>query len=181
MKIYTKTGDDGTTSLFNGKRVAKDDLRINAYGTIDELNAIIGTAISFETDPKLLSDLNNISFLLFKLGTDLATPTFPLPKFEVTRISANEVTYLETLIDEYTAQLPPLKNFILPSGTHSAALLHLARTVARRAERLIVVLQKNTDIGNYILQFINRLSDYLFTASRYSNFKSGKDETIIKF
>ncbi len=181
MKIYTKTGDDGTTGLFNGERVRKDNLRISTYGTIDELNSIIGVAISFEKSERLADDLNTISNLLFKLGTDLATPLEPAPKFPIKRITEEEIIFLENLIDNYNEDLPPLRNFILPGGAHSAAFLQQARTVARRAERAIVSLQNENDIGPFIVKFVNRLSDYLFTAARLSNKLSGQDDMIANF
>jgi cob(I)alamin adenosyltransferase len=181
MKIYTKTGDDGTTGLFNGERVRKDNLRISSYGTIDELNTIIGIAISFEKSERLSNDLTIISNMLFRLGTDLATPLNPEPKFPIKRITEDEVIFLENLIDDYNNELPPLKQFILPGGVHSAAFLQQARTVARRAERSIVSLESEIDIGPFIVKFVNRLSDYLFTAARLSNKLSGQADIIANF
>jgi cob(I)alamin adenosyltransferase len=172
MKIYTKTGDDGTTGLINGQRVNKYSLRVESYGTIDELNSIIGLArtnCEFET---LSVALKSISNSLFNLGSDLATPLNPPPKFEVIRLKSENITYLENLIDNYTDQLPPLRNFILPGGTLCASYLHQARTVCRRAERLIVRLAAEEKIGDNIVIYINRLSDYLFTAARFANFLS---------
>lgn len=172
MKIYTKTGDDGTTGLFNGQRVDKFALRVESYGTIDELNSIIGLAYSSCEHPDLANSLKIISNTLFNVGSDLATPLNPPPKFEVIRLKDENITFLEKLIDDHTEQLPPLRNFILPGGTMCAAFLHQARTVCRRAERLIVRLSREDIIGSNIIVYINRLSDYLFTAARYANHRS---------
>lgn len=169
MKIYTKTGDDGTTGLFNGKRVFKYDLRVETYGTIDELNSIIGLANACNMPEEIAKDLAKLSNLLFVLGTDLATPLEPEPKFKVDRISQDDVLFIETLIDKYVENLPELKSFILPGGSEPAARLHLARTVARRAERLAVQLSRHELVSRELLLFLNRISDYLFTAARYAN------------
>jgi len=178
MKIYTKTGDDGSTGLFNGQRVAKHSIRVESYGTVDELNSIIGLSRAFCKNNEISVPLLKISNLLFNLGSDLATPYNPPPKFEVQRLKAESITYLENLIDEYTNNLPPLKNFILPGGSVAAAYLHNARTVCRRAERLIVNLSQTEDIGSIVVIFINRLSDYLFTAARYENYLSGVNDIL---
>lgn len=169
MKIYTKTGDDGTTGLFNGERVSKYNLRVEAYGTVDELNSIIGLSRTVCDNDTLSDTLKNISNMLFNLGSDLATPYNPPPKFAVIRLNPENITFLENLIDEYTDELPPLRNFILPGGSLCSAYLHHARTVCRRAERLIVRLSETDEIGNNVVIFINRLSDYLFTAARMAN------------
>jgi cob(I)alamin adenosyltransferase len=153
MKIYTKTGDDGTTGLFGGRRVTKYSLRIDAYGTVDELNA-----------------------LLFTVGSDLATPQDASVKSSVPSVTEDHVAQLEKWIDSYEEQLPALKNFILPGGSQAGAHLHLARTVCRRAERNIVALKQEEDINPTVLRFINRLSDYLFVAARYANAKLGFDD-----
>jgi cob(I)alamin adenosyltransferase len=179
MKIYTKTGDKGNTSLFNGDRVSKTSLRIETYGTIDELNSIIGISISFCDNNSVKDDLLNICNLLFTAGTDLATPYNSNINNNIIRINQSHINLLENLIDKHTNELPELKQFILPTGNKCAAFLHQARTVCRRAERLAIQLLNEEDIGNYIIIFLNRLSDYLFTAARYSNFKD-KVEDIIK-
>ncbi len=168
-KIYTKTGDDGTTGLFGGQRVAKHSLRIETYGTVDELNSVIGLALTAVLPEDLKENLEDISLLLFTAGADLATPLEPAPKFDIPRLTADNVAWLETLIDAYSAELPPLKNFILPGGSPCAAYLHLARTVCRRAERSATALVKEENIGEIPIKFLNRLSDYLFTAARYAN------------
>ena len=170
MKIYTKTGDDGTTGLFNGQRVSKNALRVNVYGTVDELNSIIGIITTLpDLPPKLKTAMNIINNLLFNLGSDLATPLNPTPKFEVPRIKNENIIWLESLIDKYDTELQPLRNFILPGGTMSSAFLQNARTVCRRAERLAVELSGEEFLGDYAIKFLNRLSDYLFTAARYAN------------
>ena len=170
MKIYTKTGDKGSTSLFNGARVSKNALRVNCYGTIDEMNSIVGLAITFSPENDLKSDLINLSLTLFNLGSDLATPLNPAPKFEPPRMTDEDIQKLEHLIDRYTELLPPLKSFILPGGSQTAAFLHQARTVCRRAERLMVELSASEQLSEFTMIFVNRLSDYLFTAARYSNY-----------
>lgn len=174
-RIYTKTGDSGTTGLFGGTRVSKDHLRIETYGTVDELNAIIGIALSNDVSmsSSLREELTDISALLFTLGADLATPIDPPPVYAIPRVEEQHITWLETMIDAYDTQLEPLKNFILPGGTVGAAHLHHARTVCRRAERIAVSLAHSEDIGAYAVKFLNRLSDYLFTAARYANFSAG--------
>lgn len=178
MKIYTKTGDKGETSLFTGLRVAKDSLRVDTYGSVDELNSIIGIARSFQPKEPLAEDLERISNLLFIAGSDFATPLEPMPKFEITRISANHFEWLESRIDEYDKILPPLKEFILPGGAKTAAFLHQARTVCRRAERLAVSLAREANLGEHLVIFFNRLSDYLFTAARLANLLDGIDDKI---
>lgn len=176
MKIYTKTGDKGSTSLFNGSRVLKSELRVETYGTVDELNAIIGLVIAHDVPKLLEEDLLKISRWLFNLGSDLATPLDS--KINIERIKQEYIDFLEKKIDEYTIKLPKLNNFILPGGSKPAAFLHQARTVCRRAERLAVSLSEKEKIGELPVIFLNRLSDYLFTAARYANYLSGMNETI---
>lgn len=173
MKIYTKTGDKGETSLFGGKRVLKDDPRLNAYGTVDELNSILGlTAIEVQTG-ELKSIIKSIQNDLFTLGSDLATPMEKENKnFVIPRIDEKFSLRLESLIDKFDSQLPGLKNFILPGGSGGAGYLHLARTVCRRAEREVVTLSKVIDIGPHIIVYLNRLSDLLFILARFENYSS---------
>lgn len=180
MKIYTKTGDDGTTGLFNGVRVPKNDLRVECYGTIDELNSLIGVCYSMETNEELRNDLEKVMHILFRLATDLATPSSPAPLFPIQRINEEDIIYLENQIDKYDNELSPLRNFIYPTGTYSSSFLQLARTVARRGERLIISLIEKGDVNLVIVKFVNRLSDYLFTAARFSNLKAGVEEKILK-
>lgn len=178
-KIYTKTGDDGTTGLFGGDRVPKYHLRIEAYGTLDELNSLIGVVLALDnaSNNALPSDmhttLTDISALLFTAGADLATPLNPPPAYPIPRIEAQHTEFLERCIDLYEQELEPLKAFILPTGTPAAAYLHLARTVCRRAERLAVHLAQEDNIGDEMLKFLNRLSDYCFTAARLANKRAG--------
>ncbi len=176
MKIYTKTGDGGTTSLHTGKRVSKTSIRVEAYGAVDEMNSIVGLALAFDPAEEVANDLKKISATLFSLGSDLATPLEPKPKFEPTRIGEAEIEFLEKRIDYYTEILPELKNFILPGGSKPAAFLHQARTVCRRAERATIRLAAEESVGEFAVKYLNRLSDYFFTAARAANFYGGKDE-----
>lgn len=175
MKIYTKTGDDGTTSLYGGARVSKSDPRIDCYGTVDELNCVIGLAASHGPDHPLGSLMGRLQTLLFVLGADLATP--PERTGRIERITESDVAQLEAWIDELDADLPPLRHFILPGGTVVAATLHLARTVCRRAERQLVQARLEQDFSDQALLFLNRLSDLLFVMARFSNHASRHPDT----
>lgn len=168
MKIYTKTGDTGTTSLFSGGRVPKTHLRVEAYGTVDELNSHLGVARAHQPSTQTDLWLERVQNQLFHLGADLATPLDAKAEW-VVRMDNATITWLETSIDQMTAELPALKNFILPGGTLAAAQLHIARTVCRRAERLVVDLQAQEPLGDYALPYLNRLSDWLFTLARWEN------------
>lgn len=168
MKIYTRTGDRGDTSLFGGQRVPKDALRIEAYGTADELNSVIGMVRADNAEPALDATLERVQDELFVLGADLATPR-SLEKKGVRRITRTEADRLEREIDTFEAGLKPLKSFILPGGSPVAARMHFARTVCRRAERIVVRLSRNEDIGDDIIIYLNRLSDLLFVLARYAN------------
>jgi len=180
-RIYTRTGDDGTTALGTGERRSKADTRIEAYGTVDETNAAIGLARLFtvDEDGEVDAMLGRIQNDLFDLGADLCTPEAGAKEITWTplRIIATQVGRLETEIDAMNAALPALKSFVLPGGTPGAAYLHLARTVCRRAERLMVALAENPeeDVSSEALRYINRLSDHLFVASRYLNAKNAND------
>ncbi len=179
MKIYTKTGDKGETSLFGGKRVLKDDLRLNAYGTTDELNSILGLAVIEVKSDELKSIIKSIQNDLFTLGSDLATPLEKENKsFVIPRVDEKFSLRLESLIDKFDSQLPGLKNFILPGGSKGAGCLHLARTVCRRGEREVVSLSKVVDIGNHIVVYLNRLSDLLFVLARFENLSNGFEDTV---
>lgn len=179
MKIYTKTGDQGETSLFGGKRVWKDDLRIQAYGSVDELNSVIGFAVTEVKNEELKKELLSIQNELFTVGSDLATPQDSgSKKFSVPRIDENYAKRLETIIDRFDAELPELKNFILPGGLKGAAILHNARTVCRRAERNVVALSRNESIGTEIEKYLNRLSDLLFVLARFENFSNGVKDIL---
>jgi cob(I)alamin adenosyltransferase len=179
MKIYTKRGDGGRTSLFGGKEASKHDVRLHAVGTIDELNALIGVTLTEPDLPNPVREhLQEIQNLLFRIGADLATP--PDQKGNIRRTIAADATTLETWIDTLSESLPPLTQFILPGGTRSAALLHQARTICRRAERWIVALHDQGTISAGIVPVINRLSDYLFTAARAVNLATKTPETTVQ-
>ena len=174
MKIYTKTGDDGTTSLFGGNRVGKDNPRIESYGTVDELNSILGMVLTNIDNNELNSIILKIQNHLFNVGADLATPIKDDEKsLYVKRIDKSYIRFLEINIDKFEEQLEPLKDFILPGGTKVASYLHLARTVCRRAERIVTSLSKIEKINNFVLIYLNRLSDLLFVLARYSNHLEG--------
>ncbi len=177
MKIYTKTGDDGETGLFGGGRVRKDHARIEAYGTVDELNAAIGTVRGEPLDEDLDLALRRVQNDLFDLGAELATPQ---PKILKSRISAPQIEQLEQWIDRWETELPPLKTFILPGGDRAAGELHLARTICRRAERCVVRLGDVTEyaISNAIGIYLNRLSDLLFVTARLVNQRSGRRDEL---
>jgi cob(I)alamin adenosyltransferase len=176
-KIYTRTGDNGTTGLVSGPRREKFDLRIEAYGTVDETNSAVGlarlhTAGVDELDVMLMRVQND----LFDLGADLATPGTDEPsEYEPLRIVEAQAERLEREIDSLNGELDPLKSFVLPGGTPAAAYLHLARTVARRAERLMVELSRQEEVGAAALKYVNRLSDFLFVAARFANDRGRAD------
>lgn len=170
MKIYTKTGDDGETGLWGGLRVAKDTLRVHAYGTVDECNAAIGVARACGAPASLDALLVAIQNQLFVVGADLATPG---QAANIPRVEATDVTSLETAIDTLEADLPALTQFILPGGTMLAAQLHLARTICRRAERAVVTLAREEACSPVIGVYLNRLSDFLFVAARAANHSAG--------
>lgn len=178
-KIYTRTGDKGTTSLVGGKRVSKTDPRLDAYGTIDELNSFIGLMLSvMDHKAETEENIRWIQQKLFNIGGCLATDTasFQLP--DSCKVLAPDVERMEKMIDTLTDGLPEQRSFILPGGTQAASYAHVARTVCRRAERLILALPNDAKAPSELLQFINRLSDYLFVLARRINFFSGVDEKI---
>jgi len=176
MKIYTKTGDKGKTSLLGGKRIEKDSIRISAYGTVDECNALLGIARTFEL-PKILDEmLEKIQNKMFELGSDLSTPGNK--KTMIPRIGEKDVEQLEKWIDQLQESLPPLEQFILPGGCRAAAFLHLARTVCRRAERYAVALLREESASTQAGVFLNRLSDFLFVAARSANHLNGIEDTL---
>jgi len=177
-KIYTRTGDDGTTALGSGRRVAKYDLRVEAYGTLDETNAVIGLArMHTRGDDVLDAMLARIQNDLFDLGADLCFPDDTKDARGRLQVSDAQVERLEGEIDTLNRALEPLRSFVLPGGSPAASFLHLARTVSRRAERLIVALasRPNEPVGDPALRYINRLSDFLFVASRFANDKGNSD------
>lgn len=172
MKIYTKTGDTGQTSLFAGGRVDKDHLRLHAYGTIDELNSVLGMARAAQLDAALDTVMGRVQAELFHVGADLATPLDAEAKW-IVRVDEAMTSRLEQEIDAFETELEPLKTFILPGGMLAAAHLHLARTVCRRAERWIVALHKETDLNPLVQPYVNRLSDWLFVVARVANARAG--------
>jgi cob(I)alamin adenosyltransferase len=178
MKLYTRSGDDGTTGLFGGGRVGKDHPRIDAYGTIDELNACIGLAAAacrgdrpFER--RLLAIFAPVQSRLFDIGADLATPEGSKSEAKIVRIDAAFVAEIEAWIDEIDGQNPPIRTFVMPGGTELAARLHLARTVCRRGERLMVRLAHAEPVSEGAIQWVNRLSDLLFAMARQANHAAG--------
>jgi cob(I)alamin adenosyltransferase len=177
MKIYTRTGDDGTTSLFSGGRVPKYHLRVEAYGTVDEMNSVLGLARALHITRKSDAYVERIQHQLFNLGADLATPLDAKSSY-VVRVDAGQVTWLEQSIDTLTAELPPLTAFILPGGAPASAQLHVARTICRRAERLVTELAENEAIGEHVLPYVNRLSDFLFTLARWENLQAGVADVV---
>ena len=182
-KLYTRTGDTGQTALFGGGRVAKDHPRVEAYGAVDELNSTLGVAISALPDRsgRVAAALQSVQNELFNLGSELASETGR--KAEAGRLflaPEAKIAALERLIDEYDARVPPLRTFILPSGSQAGALLHLARTVCRRAERAVVRLAREEPVNPAILTYLNRLSDLLFVLARYVNKSERRRETAWK-
>jgi cob(I)alamin adenosyltransferase len=173
MPIYTRTGDKGKTSLFDGTRVLKSHVRVEAYGTIDELNSMLGAAIAQlkPANKSLKIELIKIQHDLLAIGSALATPE-PLPVIGLEERAKD----FEKLIDAWTKKMPELKQFILPGGSRAASLLHVARTITRRSERQLVALMQKEDIDPEIVTFINRLSDLLFTAARLSNHTEKKKD-----
>lgn len=183
MKIYTKTGDKGQTSLYTGARLSKSEPLFDALGAVDECNCAIGSAISHLPKDQLhevREQLETIQHALFDVGAALATPetTASAPKLNLTRFDDKATGYLEAWIDAMEADLPKLKTFILPGGHPAGALLHLARSICRRAEREIVPINSRADVADCVLVYINRLSDYLFVVSRFVNHKMGSPETL---
>lgn len=178
MKIYTKTGDQGETSLFGGKRIRKDDLQIEAYGSVDELNTHLGLLTSFAISEQVKETLSVIQNVLFAIGSNLAAPEDA--EYELPKISDEDIEYLEDTIDQYEEELEPLKNFILPGGSTQAAQAQVCRTVCRRAERRVVTLSAKMPVDFLILRYLNRLSDLMFVMSRKLNRDAGTTETIWK-
>ena len=177
MKIYTKTGDDGTTALFDGTRVSKDHPRIDVYGAIDELDSMIGLAMSFMPNSNLQTDLSQVQRDLLALGANLANPD-ELKQKDKSHFAADKISGLEGKIDRLDAQLPPLKAFILPGGSSAAGALQVARCICRRAERKLTALSASNKINPVFLIYLNRLSDYLFMAARGANQSGGIKEAI---
>ena len=177
MKIYPKTGDKGITSLLSGERVSKYSDRVNAYGSADELNSIIGIAISFLKDIELKQTLSIISNDIFSLCSDLSNSKV---NDNTALIIDKHIEYLENKIDNYSEKLPPLKQFILPGGGKAAAFIHQARSMCRHTERLTIKLAENENTANSSIIYLNRLSDFLFVAARYSNYIDKIDDALWK-
>ncbi|MCX6781361.1 MAG: cob(I)yrinic acid a,c-diamide adenosyltransferase [Candidatus Magasanikbacteria bacterium] len=175
MKIYTRTGDAGQTALTDGTRIPKDDARIDAYGTVDELNSIIGLARGHKLDSQIDDILHKIQNELFVVGAQLATPEGPM-RDKMPVLPSGVIEQMEQEIDALSKDLPELTQFILPGGSHAAALLHMARTVCRRAERHTVTLAQQVSVDELYVRYLNRLSDFLFVGARWVNFKSGEKE-----
>jgi cob(I)alamin adenosyltransferase len=177
-KIYTRGGDAGATSLGGGQRVKKSSPRIQVYGTVDELSSQIGVALATGLDGRLDEALTRVQNELFHLGSDLCMLEEDKQKTPVPRIEQRHVDALETILDELTAEVGPLENFILPGGSPGAAHLHVARTVCRRAERLLVALAEHEQVGEASVRYLNRLSDALFVMARYQNRQAGVDDVL---
>ena len=177
-KLYTRKGDEGTTGLGGGQRVPKDSPRVEAVGTVDELNSAIGVALAHGLSPRLAEILSGIQNERFHLGADLSFLEEDKAKTQVPQIEARHVEKLEQWIDELNAVVGPLENFVLPNGSVGAAHLHLARTICRRAEREVIALARAEPMGAFVLPYLNRLSDLLFAMARYENKQRGVDEPL---
>lgn len=177
-RVYTRSGDQGTTRLGGGQEVPKDSLRIETYGTLDELNSVLGGALSAGVAEALEGPLGRIQNDLFNLGSDLCILEEDKEEMPVPVVEGRHVESLEELMDTLSEELPPLENFILPGGTPAASWLHLARTVCRRAERLLVALSREEPVGPNTLKYLNRLSDALFVMARYQNHAHGVQEPL---
>jgi cob(I)alamin adenosyltransferase len=178
MKIYTRTGDDGGTALFGGGRVRKNDRRVEAYGTVDELNAVLGWALTQVADPEVKARLGLVQHDLFALGADLATPPAEdgRRRPETPALPVDRIPSMERWMDGADDELPALRAFILPGGSGGAAALHVARTVCRRAERAVVALADVGSVDAEVVTYLNRLSDVLFTFARVENLRSGRPD-----
>lgn len=175
MKIYTKKGDTGETSLFGGSRISKHDIRIEAYGTVDELNSHIGLIRDILNDYEIKKSLKKIQSFLFVIGASLATD--PIKKnIKTPNLEKSEIEYLELLIDKYENKLPEMKSFILPGGTTTSSQCHIARTICRRAERATTHLSSTSTINPIAMSYLNRLSDYLFVLARKVCLEEGGEE-----
>jgi len=172
LKIYTGRGDFGNTNLIGGRTVTKDDMRVEAYGTVDELNALIGLATAKSEKSEFNNPLLQVQNTLFDVGTDLANDR---NKVE-TKLTAKHISWLEEAIDSYTSRTPETNYFVLPGGSELSAILHHARTVCRRAERIIVSLMKEQEINKFVFKYMNRLSDFLFAMARLANHEQGVNE-----
>jgi len=177
-RIYTRTGDEGTTALGGGQRVAKDELRIEAYGTVDELNSQLGVALAHNLQPRVRAMLCAIQNDLFFVGADLCMLPEDKQKYALPEVQPRHIEQLEAFIDELQARQQPLENFILPAGTMGSAQLHVARCVCRRAERCVVTLAREGGTSSLVVAYLNRLSDLLFVMSRAENIDAGVAEVL---
>jgi len=177
LKIYTKTGDDGTTGLQGNKRILKSDSRIIAYGTIDEANASLGIILANNLDSDIENVLTQIQNDLFVVGSDLSNPNMEEKKNRVTSMMVKKI---EDAIDKFETELTPLTNFILPGGDHLSAQCHFSRTIVRRAETCVVTLNQKEEVNNYCIKYLNRLSDLLFVLGRIINKRKGKKDIVWK-
>ena len=177
MKIYTKTGDDGTTGLQGNIRVLKSDPRIMAYGAVDEANASLGITLSYDLDEELSENITLLQNQLFVVGADLSDPNLENTK---NRVTTQMVENLEKTIDKFEKQLEPLKNFILPGGDIVASQIHLTRAIIRRAESYAVIVSQTEEVNENCMKYLNRLSDFLFVLARLINKKKGKADTVWK-
>ncbi|MFD2248220.1 cob(I)yrinic acid a,c-diamide adenosyltransferase [Pontibacter ruber] len=180
MKIYTKTGDKGTTSLIGGTRVAKSHLRIESYGTVDELNSYIGLVRDQEVNKGRADILKEIQDRLFTIGSVLATDPDKNVKMGTPDLHEEDVVLLEQEIDKYTTEVPPLRAFVLPGGNQSVSFCHVARCVCRRAERLVIRLQEESPVDDLVIIYLNRLSDYLFALCRKMTYELQAEEVVWK-
>ena len=181
MKIYTKTGDTGKTSLIGGTRVLKSDARIEAYGTVDELNSFMGVVYDHCTDEHARAMIKGIQDRLFTIGSELACDPQKQIKMRIPDLHETDISLLEKEMDTMDAELPVMKNFILPGGMPAVSFMHVARSVCRRAERRCIALQQHDDsVHERIIKYLNRLSDYLFMLARYTGMKNNAPEIIWK-
>lgn len=179
-KVYTKTGDQGETGLAGGQRVPKDAARVEAYGTLDELNAQVGVALTAVVDPELRGHLERIQHQLFDLGGDLCVLEPDKQRFGMKPFPPEPTQWLEGILDRAAEELPPLEEFILPGGEPGAAHLHVARCVARRAERRAIELAREEQVSTHVIPYLNRLSDALFVMARLENHRRGRGDVLWK-
>lgn len=180
FKIYTKTGDGGQTALIGGAKVPKNDLRIETYGTVDELNSWIGLISDQLNNATLKEELKEVQDRLFTIGSLLATDHEKTVKMQLPDLHKSDIGFLENRIDQMTGELPEMKAFILPGGHTTVSQIHITRCVCRRAERLVVALQQEVPVEPLVIQYLNRLSDYLFTLARYAGKLLGAEEIMWK-
>ena len=180
MKLYTKTGDNGTTSFFGSQRMSKGSIEAEVLGSLDELNAVLGIAKEYELDSHVQKILFSVQNELFNIGAELVTVGKEVKGAKTFKLLKSKVTSLETKIDLYSKKLSPIKTFILPGGSKSSSFIHLARTVCRRTERGLVLLSEASPVNKNLLMYLNRLSDLLFVLARYSNFLQNTKDVIWK-